>query len=441
MVKKIKIVGAIIIVLIIISSISSLVYVESLEVESVKKVAVILQNDKDAIISWKSNEKLDGYNIYYCIDNEQPEWQSLQLVGSNNDYIEINDLTQCFNYKFYVTGIKYRNDKVIESESFEQVELFVPPVKQNIKNCYSYEEGVVSLVWDKNPSVTGYTINYSLKEDMTSPTTIDLNDSEVNHYDIDKLEVGSKLYFTVSSYVQNGKDKINGPASDVKSTVVSDKIIMAQDIDPSKPMIALTFDDGPSYTGVTTKILDLIEYYNVRATFFMIGENANGNKQNVKRMVDLGCELGNHTYNHKKYGKNVAPSDISSCSDIIYNITGNYPTAFRSTGGNTTDIIRGECEKEGMPLYYWTVDTEDWKNRNANITYYNVINNIGDGEIVLMHDIYPSTAQAVEWLIPELINRGYQLVTVSELVTIKSGTPPIPGQQYLSATEIKNDTN
>lgn len=441
MAKKIKQIGAFVIVLILVVAISALAFVHSTSVESVKKVSVIAQNGNEALVSWKHSDKLDGYNVYYCKDVENPQWECQQIVDGSSDYLAITNLEECTNYKFCVLGIKYFNDKVYESKSYTEVELFIAPQKQEIKSCYSHDEGVVSLVWTANPNANGYEINYSANEDMSSPTTIDVNDSAVSNYNITGLEVGSKLYVTVNSYCLNGEEKVAGQSSDVKTVTVSDKVFMTDDIDPNKPVIALTFDDGPSYTGVTTKILDLIEQYNVRATFFMIGENANGNKKNVKRMVDLGCELGNHTLNHKRYGKNVQSSDISDCSNIIYNITGHYPTAFRSTGGNTTDLIRKECAAEGMPLYYWTVDTEDWKNRDANQTYTTVINNVKDGDIVLMHDIYPSTAQAVEWLIPELINRGYQLVTVSELVTIKSGNPPIAGEQYLSGTEIKNNTH
>ena len=441
MAKKIRQIGAFLIVLILVVAISALVFVHSTTVESVKKVSVIAQNENEALVSWKHSSKMDGYNVYYCKDIENPEWKCIQVVDGSSDYVAITNLDTCSNYKFCVLGIKYINKTVYESESYTEVELFIPPQKQQIASCYSHDQGVVSLVWTADPNANGYEINYSTSEDMSSPITIDVNDSSVNNYNVSGLEVGSTLYFTVNSYCLNGEKKVVGESSDVKSITVSDKIFMTNDIDPNKPVIALTFDDGPSYKGVTTKILDLIEQYNVRATFFMIGENANGNKNNVKKMVDLGCELGNHTLNHKRYGKNVQPSDISDCSNIIYEITGHYPTAFRSTGGNTTDVIRTECIAEGMPLYYWTVDTEDWKNRDANQTYQTVINNVKDGDIVLMHDIYPSTAQAVEWLLPELINQGYQLVTVSELITIKSGNPPIAGEQYLSATQIKNNTH
>jgi peptidoglycan/xylan/chitin deacetylase (PgdA/CDA1 family) len=94
-----------------------------------------------------------------------------------------------------------------------------------------------------------------------------------------------------------------------------------------------------------------------------------------------------------------------------------------------------------MPLYYWSIDTEDWKSRDAQKVYNAVIKNAKDGDIVLMHDIYSSTAEAVEKIVPKLIEEGYQLVTVSELIQVKTGNPPTAGQQYVDATTINNNTN
>ena len=216
---------------------------------------------------------------------------------------------------------------------------------------------------------------------------------------------------------------------------------MDSNIDPSKPMIALTFDDGPGYNGASDRILDVLEQYHVRATFFMVGQNAKDHPANLKRKVDLGCELGNHTWDHNHYGKNVTTEDIKKCSDAIYTATGQYPTAFRSPGGNTTQLILDECKAESMTLYYWSLDTQDWKSRDAQKVYDSVMNNVSDGDIILMHEIYDSTAEAVEKMVPELIKQGYQLVTCYELVSAKSGAAPEIGQQYMDGTRIKNQTS
>jgi peptidoglycan/xylan/chitin deacetylase (PgdA/CDA1 family) len=93
-----------------------------------------------------------------------------------------------------------------------------------------------------------------------------------------------------------------------------------------------------------------------------------------------------------------------------------------------------------MPLAYWSVDTKDWKTQNAEAIYKTVMNSAYDGAIILMHDIYPSTAAAMEGIVPDLIDRGYRLVTVSELLRAKNGKPPSPGEQYSDAFTINNAT-
>lgn len=90
-----------------------------------------------------------------------------------------------------------------------------------------------------------------------------------------------------------------------------------------------------------------------------------------------------------------------------------------------------------MPLYYWSIDTQDWLSRDADKVYESVINNVGDGDIILMHEIYNSTADAVKRIVPKLQKMGYQLVTCKELVYAKNGKSPEPGVEYFSATKIK----
>ena len=111
------------------------------------------------------------------------------------------------------------------------------------------------------------------------------------------------------------------------------------------------------------------------------------------------------------------------------------------TGGIVTPTIRKECKKEGMALAYWSVDTEDWRSKDKDKIYKNIIKYAYDGSIVLMHDIYPSTADAVEKVVPELIAKGYQIVTVSELIAAKTGENPKPGNQYVDYKTINNNTH
>ncbi|MEE0681672.1 MAG: polysaccharide deacetylase family protein [Christensenellales bacterium] len=192
-------------------------------------------------------------------------------------------------------------------------------------------------------------------------------------------------------------------------------------VDPNKPMVALTFDDGPS-AHVTEKILDLIEQYGIRATFFVQGLNLTKYPQHIRRAVELGCEIGNHTKDHKKLTA-LTDDEIIAQRDYINNtvmdIAGVTPTLLRLPYGNMNERVR---QIIGMPFMLWSIDTRDWESRNKDAIINETLKDIKDGDIILMHDLYTSTAEACEEIIPELINRGYQLVTVSEMFAVKGMT-------------------
>lgn len=226
----------------------------------------------------------------------------------------------------------------------------------------------------------------------------------------------------------------------------SEKYYSSTDLDASKPMVALSFDDGPAFTyegfNATQEILNVLEYHGVRATFFMCGARINDyNSSCLKREIAIGCEIGNHTYDHTRYGDEVTKEDISKTSEIIKDYCGFYPTIFRCPGGIITRTIREECEQEGMPIAYWSVDTEDWKSQDMDLIYEKTMEGVYDGAIILMHDIYPSTAKAVKKIVPALMKKGYQIVTVSELLSAKNdGVKAAAGQQYIDYNTINNNT-
>ena len=211
------------------------------------------------------------------------------------------------------------------------------------------------------------------------------------------------------------------PAEPVQAPAVS------ASIDPSRPMIALTFDDGPK-ASVTGRILDSLQANGGRATFFMVGSNVNANAGIIKRMVAQGCEVANHTHDHKYISKLSADgiiSQIGSTNQKIEAICGVSPVLMRPPGGYIDTRSLSVVGNMGMSAIMWSIDTRDWQHRNAQRTIDTVLSQVRDGDIILMHDIYSTSADAAVVLIPELTARGYQLVTVSELAAYRG----CPGTQ------------
>ena len=203
----------------------------------------------------------------------------------------------------------------------------------------------------------------------------------------------------------------------IASTYMNDYIIYDNDINSNK-YIALTFDDGPNYN--TNKVLDILEENNVPATFFVLGNRIKGNENILKRMVSSKMEIGNHTFNHlllTKYKEDKVKSEINDTSNLIFEVTGKYPTLLRPSYGSCNKIIKSVAD---TPIIIWDIDTLDWKYHNSRKISSRVINKVKDGDIVLMHDIYSATANALEIIIPSLKSKGYTFVTVSDLFYYKN---------------------
>lgn len=188
-------------------------------------------------------------------------------------------------------------------------------------------------------------------------------------------------------------------------------------IDPKKPMIALTFDDGPGPR--TSELLNQLKKYNAHATFFMLGKNVKLYPDAVKQMLKDGNELGNHSYDHQQLTKidgAAVKKEVDDTNRNIKNICGSPATLLRPPYGAINDTVKSNV---GMPMILWNVDTLDWKTRNTQSTIDSVMKNLKDGDIVLMHDIHSQTIDAALELIPKLEEEGYQLVTVSEMAAAK----------------------
>ncbi len=201
-----------------------------------------------------------------------------------------------------------------------------------------------------------------------------------------------------------------------------------RELDPTKPMIALTYDDGPQ-SSVGNRIMDVMNLYGGKCTFFMVGERVPSHAAEVQRMVNEGFEVANHTQDHKylnRLGAAEIRSQVEACNNTIQSVCGVRPTLMRLPGGNKNATVLANV---GMPVILWNVDTLDWKTRNAQSTISSVLGKVKDGDIILMHELYSATADATERLVPALVSQGFQLVTVSELAHYK-GIPLNAGQIY-----------
>lgn len=191
-------------------------------------------------------------------------------------------------------------------------------------------------------------------------------------------------------------------------------------IDPNAPMVALTFDDGP-YAPVGNRIMDCAELYGGRVTFYVVGERVNTYQSEILRMHNNGHEIGNHTQNHKhlqKLGALEIRQQVEACNQAVAAITGEAPKTVRLPGGGKNSTVLANISQ---PIVLWDVDTRDWKTRNAASSIQTVLSQVKDGSVILMHELYGASGDAAVTIIPELVRRGYQLVTVSELAQFRGG--------------------
>lgn len=201
-------------------------------------------------------------------------------------------------------------------------------------------------------------------------------------------------------------------------------------IDPSKPMVALTFDDGPHQT-YSDQILDILEANHALATFFELGCHVSEYPDVVAREAAMGCEIGTHSNIHKnltKLTKNAILDDLAAADAAFIAAGVPAPTMLRPPEGAVNKIVRTVT---GRSLITWNIDTEDWRTKDPQ-KVIDSVQNAGnlDGNVVLMHSIYKSTVEAVETLVPWLQEQGYQLVTVSELMAYYYGEMPEPNKIY-----------
>ena len=231
---------------------------------------------------------------------------------------------------------------------------------------------------------------------------------------------GSTYYFDDNGYIKTGWVEVG-----------FDDYYFNDDgtYDPSqhKTRIAFTFDDGPGE--YTDELLDCLEENNAHATFFMLGQNVGSWESTVQRMADIGCEIGSHSWDHPNLydlSMDSVAKQFSDTDAALEKACGQKASVARAPYGNWSDDI---ISTVGKPFFTWSLDSMDWSYLDVNKDYDAVMNgDLTDGSIILMHDIHEPSVQAAIKMIPELVQKGYKLMTVSELAAAKGVT--LQGANY-----------
>ena len=211
----------------------------------------------------------------------------------------------------------------------------------------------------------------------------------------------------------DGRKTMSVSSDSVRSQNVSDEV---------KPVVALTFDDGPNASS-TPILLDGLKERKVRATFFLIGENVekDENEKIVKRMYEEGHLIGNHTYTHCNLSKletGEAKKELEQTDTVIEKITGKQPVFVRAPYGE----LPVDSEQDLNRIYIgWTVDPLDWMTEDTGAVVKTVVEEINPGDVILLHDCYPSSVQAAIRIVDLLQGKGYEFVTVDKLISDCAG--------------------
>lgn len=336
------------------------------------KVSILLNGDEKTVLNRKS-----GYTVGDLVK---------EIKGGEHYQIEnkADNMTEG-SYSLNVT-LTDEMKKKLEGEWKKKVEIQTKNGTLLVKNKYGDWEGKKFRKADGNYAVNEF---------------VALNDARY-YFDADGNMVTGKMK-------QGNKEYVFGD----DGVLQSEKFI---GLDPTKPMIALTFDDGPGKE--TDRLLETLKKYNAKATFFMLGNNAKNYGDVIKKMKELNCELGNHSTSHPQLTK-LSPDgikkEIQTTSDYIKNAAGTGPTVMRPPYGAINDSVK---QNVGLPMILWSVDTLDWKTKSTPKTVESILS-AKDGDIVLLHDIHKTSVDAAIEAIPKLIEKGFQLVTVSEMAEAK----------------------
>lgn len=355
-------------------------------------------------------------SIYLCIRiyNKYQDNQRLTMYNFKF-YKEIKEVKMVYP-KFNINIIDNKINELINNYKDKNIdyELYLDENTLNIfftiseDNKYIYK----NIDYDIKNNKLNNVIDYNLYKDI-------ILDKVKSKYETNIYEIINNDNFNNSSYKIN-EDGIYFYFNDN----LFDKIYKVYIYLPSNnesevfnktydKIVAFTFDDGPSE--YTMEIVNTLILNNSKATFFELGNRMKYNQEIVKNVLNNGMEIGSHTYAHKNLNKltiEEIDEEINSTNIIFNEITGENIKLLRPPYGNANELVKSRVN---TPIITWNIDTNDWLYKDSEHVYNHIIENIESGDIILMHDVYSDTVEAVKKVVPYLIEKGYKITTVSEL--------------------------
>ena len=186
-----------------------------------------------------------------------------------------------------------------------------------------------------------------------------------------------------------------------------------------KKLIAITFDDGPAGAESTGKLLDNLDKYNARVTFFVVGNRVANHASILKREYEMGNQVASHSFTHAnlaKLSESGIKDELDKTNEAIKKVIGVEPTCIRPPYGSLNDTVK---KAANMHIITWSIDTLDWKNKNADTVCNNIVSKAFDGAIVLLHDLYPTSVDGALKAMEILKDQGYAFVTVEEMAKLR----------------------
>lgn len=359
-----------------------------------------------------------GLLIFFCLEKAQNEAKEKELL-TEQTILEIentnkeNILVQKRQVNSYIINIVYsKHDGTYNSYFLNNTNGAIVSVEELIKpeKIEDFNQKVKELIFLKYPNFIAENL---IKEE--TKTAYEMRDTEL------------VLHFTNNTITPHPSEELflkinyNEIKEDLNFTVPLSEEYENENgyhYDKNKKTIAITFDDGPSGKN-TLQLMESLKENKMHATFFMVGNRMETFPDVVKKTLEYGNEIGSHTYSHanlNRLDKDGILIEANKTNQAYKNITGTNLKLLRPPYGNINSLVK---ETLDYSFVNWSLDTEDWRYRNAEHIYNEVLNNVEDGDIVLMHDLYDTTTEAIKKLLPELYVRGYQVVTVTELASLK----------------------